>query len=161
MKDIQLAWDLDLGEGDLVTTQNAGDLGTDEALTTAVLISIFTDKRARDDDPLPDPDSTDKRGWWGDLLEPDPSDDEIGSRVWIFAERAKATEQVLSDVKNALEECLQWMIDDGVVSDTEVIAEKVGSSLYFQISIKKINNTTNTYSVKFDANWNSQFNIVS
>ena len=42
-----------------------GDLATDDGLRTAVIISLFTDARARADDPLPEADA-DRRGWWGD-----------------------------------------------------------------------------------------------
>lgn len=66
------------------------DLQGDDGLMTAVIISLFTDARAHDDDPLPDERvgvSSDRRGWWGDCL-PDAQGEQtlesIGSRLWLL-----------------------------------------------------------------------------
>lgn len=63
MTDIALAWDNALFAADLAI--EGGRLVTDDGLRTAILISLFTDARANDDDPLPEP-GADRRGWWGD-----------------------------------------------------------------------------------------------
>ena len=44
-----------------------GTLDQTQALATAVIVALGTDSLANPDDILPDPDSTDRRGWWGDL----------------------------------------------------------------------------------------------
>jgi phage gp46-like protein len=68
-----------------------GTLDDTEALATAVIVALGTDRLAAIDDELPDPDSTDRRGWWGDLDAQEIwSGWEIGSRLWLM-QRAKIT----------------------------------------------------------------------
>jgi len=64
--DFKMKWDTDLMEGDLEVEN--GDLAHDGGLETAVLMSLFTDRRARDDDKLLDEEARDKKGWWGDPI---------------------------------------------------------------------------------------------
>ena len=70
MSDIGITWDKNSLEGVISYDSDIGDLKPDNGLYTAVLISLFTDARARDDDALPDviseEDFPNRRGWWGD-----------------------------------------------------------------------------------------------
>ena len=66
------------------------DLLADDSLYTAVVISLFTDARARAEDELPpELDGEDRRGYWGDGLE----GESVGSRLWLLA-REKDTARV-------------------------------------------------------------------
>jgi phage gp46-like protein len=98
---------------------DAGDLATDEGLTTAVVISLFTDRCARDDDALP-LGQTDRRGWWGDAY-PVTEGDRIGSRLWLLRASKQLT-QVLNQAREMAEEALAWMVEDGVAGRVEVEA---------------------------------------
>lgn len=102
-------------------TITAPGLTTDEGLETSVIISLLTDRRARNDDELPSGD--DKRGWWGDALAAEEGD-EIGSRLWLLS-REKQMRSVLLRAREYAEEALQWMVDDGVASSVNVAAEIV------------------------------------
>lgn len=155
LNDLKISW-ADFLEGDLSTGNN--DLVTDAGLETAVLISLFTDRRADDDDELPDPDNPDRRGWWGDLITDIP-EDKIGSKLWLL-ERSKTTEQTLVDAERFIKESVQWLIDDGVASSIDVIVERQGEPdwtiLAFQIKIKKLDGRI--ISVNFDNRWTAQLN---
>jgi len=96
-------FDFEIGEGGYVTE--------DFELRTAVLLSIFTDRRAEDDDPIEDS----KRGWWGDTYH----NAKIGSRLWTLRRR-KATTEVLILAKEIVEQSLQWLIDDDIIGDVVV-----------------------------------------
>lgn len=93
-----------------------GDLAGDEGLETAVLISLFTDKRIADDE-LPTGE-TSKRGWWGDVF-PNVDQDQIGSRLWLL-ERVKRTAETLRKSEDYIKEALNWLIEDGVAASIEV-----------------------------------------
>lgn len=97
-------------------------LADDDGLLTSVLISLFTDRRARADDVLPNADQgdTDRRGWWGDELNPDAAD-RIGSRLWLN-ESAKQLPVVLQRDKQYGQEALQWLVDDGIAANVAVEA---------------------------------------
>ncbi|AUG00659.1 MULTISPECIES: phage GP46 family protein [Pseudomonas] len=90
------------------------------ALTRSVLISLFTWRRAADDDPL---DDEERFGWWGDSF-PTVADDRIGSRLWLLR-RVKLTRQTQLDAEFYAREALQWLIDDGHCSAVEIISERL------------------------------------
>lgn len=94
-------------------------LQIDEGLETAVIISLFTDRRALDDDLLPDH-HQDKRGWWGDSFA-ELNQDLIGSRLWLLG-REKQLATVLVRAKEYAEESLKWLIDDQVAEQVTVVA---------------------------------------
>jgi len=98
-----------------------GDLATDEGLETAVILSLFTDRRALEEDRLPDG-TSDRRGWWADAY----SDRPIGSRLWLLA-REKTLDEVLRRAKVYASEALQWMVDDGVAKQVVVDAWNIRS----------------------------------
>ncbi len=92
-------------------------LASGNDLETAILISLFTDRRASPDDEIPDG-TSDPRGWWGDL----GADVPIGSRLWLLS-RAKQTAETLQRANDYIIEALQWLIDDGVVVKFDVTVE--------------------------------------
>lgn len=118
MTDIALSWDAALFGADIAVA--GGDLVTDDGLRTAVILSLFSDARARDDDALPDAGS-DRRGWWGDVAA-SPADDRTGSRLWLLA-RSKNLPAVLANVRDYVREALAWLIEDGVAASIDIVAE--------------------------------------
>lgn len=113
--DIAINWDAANSCGDIAV--DGMDLATDSGLTTAVLISIFTDRAALIDDVLP-PGVTDRRGYWG-------SDDPQypwGSRLWLL-DRAKQTEETRKAAIDYINEALQWLIDDGIAGSVAIDAQ--------------------------------------
>jgi phage gp46-like protein len=118
--DIKILWDDILGEGDI--EYDNGDLTIDNGLETAVIVSLFTDRRVTKEETLPDPNSEDRRGWWGDQVA-DIQGDEIGSKLWLL-ERSSTTQDVIIDAEIYINDALQWMIDDGVVLSYDVEVER-------------------------------------
>lgn len=107
----------------------AGDLVAEDSLRTAVILSLFLDRRANDDDILPN-DSDDRRGWWADTVAPmtdygigggSASGDHIGSRLWLLS-REKQFAGVLERARHYAEEALTWLVEDGVATAVQVTA---------------------------------------
>jgi phage gp46-like protein len=117
---VRLEFDTTSWLGDLA--REGGAFLTDDGLDTAVMISLFTHRRAEDGDELPGQD-TDRQGWWGDAY-PDVPGDQIGSRLWLLR-RAKTSQDVLNAAVRYAEEALAWMIEDGAAESVEVTAERV------------------------------------
>lgn len=90
------------------------------ALIRAVIISLYTWRRAETDDPV---DDDERFGWWGDSYPP-ITDDRIGSRLWLLR-RVKLTPQTQRDAEAYAREALQWLLDDGHVIDIAIASEKV------------------------------------
>ncbi|WP_126456738.1 phage GP46 family protein [Sulfuriflexus mobilis] len=106
--------------------RNGADLLTDQGLRTAVIYSLFTDRRAADDDILPDG-TNDRRGHWGDAYLKDEGDSE-GSRLWLLS-REKEIVDVLNRAKEYAEEALAWLIDDGIATSVQVTTQWVRRGL--------------------------------
>ncbi len=111
---------IDLFPGNEADT-NQGDL------TTAIIISLFTDRRAKDDDQLPEAVNlspfphANMRGWVGDGLA-ETAGDRIGSRLWLL-NREKQTEETRQRAIEYTQEALQWLIDDQHVQKFDIQAE--------------------------------------
>ncbi|QQQ19664.1 phage GP46 family protein [Brevundimonas vitis] len=148
MTDLALIWDAVLGTADLGI--EAGALVTDEGLRTAVMVSLFTDRRARADDVLPDQDG-DRRGWWGDVAAP-VANDRIGSRLWLL-ERSKRLDSVLSQARDYCDEALAWMIEDGVARTVTVTVEvdAQGQTLAIGVVITRPDGSQS----RFDTAWSA------
>jgi phage gp46-like protein len=135
-----------------------GDLESDDGLETAVLMSLYTDKRISDDDPILDYNNPeDKRGWWGDLLVPFEEGDEIGSKIWLLS-REKTTQDVIVKLQSYIEESLAWLVNDQIVSKAEVEIERQNplpenNILAFKIKLYKIDGReiALNYSYQWDA----------
>jgi phage gp46-like protein len=112
MSDISTFWDTSRSVGDWQLQGAALASGND--LSTAVLISLFTDRLANPDDIIPDG-TDDPRGWWGNAGQ----EALIGSRLWLLA-RSKLTEEIASRARDYAAEALRWLQDDDVVADIEI-----------------------------------------
>lgn len=96
-----------------------GDLELDLGLRTAVLVSLFTDARRPDIEPAPSI-HEDPRGWWADR-----EGDRIGSLLWLL-EREKVTGATIDRARRYAQESLRWMVEDGIASAVNVVAERGG-----------------------------------
>lgn len=134
MTDIALIWNDETNLGDILTT--GADLQSDEGLQTAVIVSLFTDRRASDDDALP-AGETNRRGWWGDVA-PEVEGDVTGSKLWLLF-REKRLPDVIARAQEYARESLQWLIDDKVASRVDVTAEALrvgeGDVLAIQVDV--------------------------
>ncbi|MES2170569.1 MAG: phage GP46 family protein [Actinomycetota bacterium] len=114
--DIALVWDVGIGSADL--TMIDSDIASDMGLVTAVLLSLFVDRRAESDDVPPSGDPSDRRGWWADEFAT-VERDLIGSRLWLL-DRSKLTPDTGRSAETYIREALAWMIEDRVVSAVDV-----------------------------------------
>jgi phage gp46-like protein len=148
--DIALTWDVFSGAADFGI--DANDLEQDDGLETAVMLSLFTDRRAEDGDILPDGE-TNRRGWWADA-HPTVEGDKFGSRLWLL-DRSKQTQAVLDQAEAYALEALQWMIDDKVTDliEVEPLVPRSGM-LGLLITIHRP--ATDPVKFRFDNVWNSQ-----
>ncbi|HEV8503727.1 MAG TPA: phage GP46 family protein [Casimicrobiaceae bacterium] len=112
----------------LMTDQNLIADGYD--LQTAVIIALGTDALAPASEDLPDPDSTDRRGWWADMdAEEIWGGWPVGSLLWLL-KRAKivgATAEKGSTLSRAdgwTRDAMRPFVDNKIASRIDVLAEK-------------------------------------
>jgi phage gp46-like protein len=111
---------------------NDGTLDDTQALASAVIVALGTDALAAPDDILPDPDSSDRAGWWGDLDAAELFGGwPIGTRLWLL-KRTKIVGPedpegaTVSRVEQYISEALQPFVDLKIASSFDVEAARVG-----------------------------------
>ena len=114
-----------------------------DRLTRAVIISLFTWRRAE-----PDDDTDTVNGWWGDSF-PTVANDRIGSRLWLLR-RSKLTNSTAARARDYARQALAWLVDDGVASRVDITAIRTGlQSLRLEIIIYR----GGQHSITFDDLW--------
>lgn len=110
--------------------RDTGTLDDREELATAVRLALGTDSLSDINDILPDPDSTDRRGWWGDMdAEEIWGGWPIGCKSWLLS-RAKITDapsqegSTLERARRYTINALQPFIDKRISSQIDVTATR-------------------------------------
>lgn len=119
--DIMLSWDGEKLCADI--SRDGADLRRGDDLATSVIASLFSWRRAKDDDALPDYE-TGLQGWWGDTFLPNAGD-KFGSRLWILR-RKKLTNETINLAVECCQEALAWMLEDGVASRISITPSRGG-----------------------------------
>lgn len=133
LADLALVWSSATGDADMAMIDS--DLASDRGLVTAVLLSLFTDRRAEPDDAPPSGDARDRRGWWADELA-EVDGDRIGSRLWLL-DRAKRTRETELRAEEYVREALAWMLEDRVVSRIDVEIETTANGLLIAVGLQR------------------------
>jgi phage gp46-like protein len=95
------------------------------------MVALGTDGLAGTDDVLPDPDSTDRAGWWGDLDAEEIWDGwPIGCKLWLL-KRAKIDSAASREgatvvrVENYIRDAIQPFVQIKACSDFDVWTSRV------------------------------------
>ena len=138
-------WESDFTLTDGLQTQGDWTIDGDSAfenneIYSAVLMCIFTDRRAPQDLELPG-DDDDRRGYHGDFYDvrTERGEAELGSLLWLY-ERAALTDDNIKGMEDAIRDCLLPLESQGLVADYDVTVEAdkntgkvcVGVTLYAQ-----------------------------
>jgi phage gp46-like protein len=117
---VQLDW--------LLSDQNLVADGYD--LQSAVIVALGTDAMAPISEPLPDPDATDRRGWWGDMDAEEIWDGwPVGCLLWLLS-RTKITgpgSEAGSTIAKAdgwTREAMRPFTAHGITSRIDVLADQ-------------------------------------
>jgi len=102
-------WDFSIAEN--------GDAETESFFDTAILVSVYEEKRASESE-VERPEL--RRGWIGNESTPDF---ERGSKIWLYYQ-SRLTRSVINGIISAANECLAWLINEDyalrVVSDIDL-----------------------------------------
>lgn len=138
--------------GTAVIATGGADLELDEGLEAAVLISLFTDRRAAEGDVLPD-NGDDRRGWWGDAL-PVVAGDQVGSKLWLLR-REKQTQAALGRAAQYARESLAWLVEDQVATSVAVTATAPAPGV-LQIDVAVQRPRARPVQYRYSAAWDAQ-----
>jgi phage gp46-like protein len=112
-----------------------GTLDDTQALATALCVALGTDALASNDDQLPDPDSSDREGWWGDYdAGPIWNGWPIGSKLWLMRRSAIESPNAMrgatvARIKNYIIAAVQPFIDNRIASTFTVNVLRSNSNL--------------------------------
>jgi len=149
-----------MADAAMIMTENGGelvlsgfDLARDDGLETAVIISLFTDRRASAEQLPVELPQDDLRGYWGDISNATPSD-QTGSLLWLLA-REKQLPQILGRAQQYCREALAWMVEDLVATRVEVTAEFVAQG-WMLILVDIFRPTGSPVRYRFNYEWAAQ-----
>lgn len=150
MTDIALIWSDNAAD----IAAAAYDLQTDDGLETALILSLFSDRRVGADEELPlGVDS--RRGFWADSLA-EVQGDKFGSRLWLL-NREKIVPEVVAKAREYATEAVQWLIDDKVAARVDVTAEKHPTRFgELDIQVVVYRPTGQQAKYRFNYNWQAQ-----
>lgn len=114
-----------------IQIDSEGDVKTEDFLDTALLMSLFAERRATSSES-PNPEL--RRGWIGNESTPDF---EIGSKLWLY-EQARITRTILNGIETAISNGLQWFIDDGLAVRIDVSSALVNGAVTVSIDIFRL-----------------------
>lgn len=149
-----------MADAAMVMTENGGqlllsgfDLARDDGLETAVIISLFTDRRASAEQIPVELPQDDLRGYWGDVSNATPSD-QTGSLLWLLA-REKQLPQILGRAQQYCREALAWLVEDLVATRVEVTAEFVAQG-WMLLLVDIFRPTGSPVRYRFNYEWAAQ-----
>jgi phage gp46-like protein len=138
---------------------NRGGLRAKAAITTAVVLALFTDKRVDPDHPLYFLADGDARGWWGDGVDvrDDLNEGPLGSHLWLL-ERAPLTILGLPATQWAEQfalEALATLKEQGVCVriDAQAVMNEIEGRLELQVGLYGRDGSV-VFDRKFDVLWN-------
>ena len=108
-----------------------GTLDDFQALHTAVAVALGTNALASVDDILPDPDSSDRQGWWGDMdADVIWNGWPIGSKLWLLQRSAISSPDfkqgsTMTKITNYIKNCMQPFVDRKIASQFDVVSVRV------------------------------------
>lgn len=114
-----------------------GDLASEDQLDTAIIVSLFSDRRA---EPYEVPDPKARRGWVGDLENPG---DPIGSKLWLL-EQSRLTATTAGAASDYAEQALEWMVRDSIATSVNARAAVSVSGLDLLVDLRKPNSVSET-----------------
>jgi phage gp46-like protein len=113
---------------DILIDAGAGDFVTTDAEDSAIVVSLFSDRRAFPDEVA---DPMKRRGWIGDEVA-EVTGDRHGSGLWLYEQR-RLTPEVANGVRMEAVASLQWMVEQGLV--TSVAADVVKNYVVRSVTI--------------------------
>lgn len=149
LADLALTWSNTSGNADLSLIDD--DLASDRGLITAMLLSLFTDRRAETDDVPPSGDPNDRRGWWADQFS-EVEGDKIGSRLWLL-DRAKISNENKLRAREYVLEAWQWMLDDKVASAIDATVDQLVNGFVIGGSVQRPNGDRTSF--RFSHVWDN------
>jgi phage gp46-like protein len=143
---------------------NSGGLAAERALETAVVLALFTDRRAPPEAQTatggpgglpPRLDDGDPRGWWGDGIDlrADDGETDLGSHLWLL-ERSPLTYRTARAAEIYAREALDPLLRQQAVARIELSAAAVEAEGRLELTVALYGRDgSHTFDRRFDIYW--------
>ena len=141
--DIDFSQIFDAGNGVLlfdISLDDNGDLLTVNSFDTALKMSLFCERRATEAEEGV---AELRRGWIGNASN-DVEGFEMGSKIWLLMQ-ARLDQNVLNEVIDYTQQCLQWLIDDKLLKSLEVTGTRSIDQINLDIKLFRFNDRVDTF----------------
>lgn len=118
-----------------------GDFTLTNGLDTALLMSVYGEKRANSSEV---PVQYLQRGWWGNLFN-DVENYEVGSKLWLLYQ-ARRNQDTLNRGITYLNDGFKWLLQDTFIDRVEVTGEITNNGITFLVSLYRSQNLVASYS---------------
>ena len=115
-----------------IAVDSNGDIETEDAFDTAIIVSLMTDARADESEV---PASENRRGWIGNESTPGI---QMGGKLWLFY-GARVTSRIQSQLEDAARESLQWFITDDYALAVSAEASISSTTVTLTVAIDRPN----------------------
>ena len=109
-----------------------GDVMTADFFDTAIIVSLFTDRRADSSEVL---EPHRRRGWPGE------GDGVTGSTGWVY-DQSRVTGTLLAGVSAAYTQALQWMVEKGYATAMRAVASQTAVGVSLLVTAERPNGQT-------------------
>ena len=144
---------VDTGDHYDLSFADDGDFYTTDGLSTSLLVSWFTDRRASESE-VSNPRY--RRGWWGNLFK-ETTDPELGSKLWLLDQSVNA-QDTLNDSLDYARDAYSWLITLNYADEVEVTGTTNFDTINIVVKIIKNNNVINQQ--VYDLWFNTVNNII-
>lgn len=141
------------GSYDFSISEN-GDLDGVRNFDTAILLSIFDERRASESEVVV---NSLRRGWWGNTLSDIP-DFEMGSKLWLLSQTKKTTNELNLAITYA-QDAFEWMVTEGFLQNVIVTGQITATGIRVNIDLQVVQSNVDTPS--FDLWLGTGLNIGS
>ena len=141
-----MAYDANLTDDYDFQLDGNGDILTADFFDTALLMSIFCERRAAESEIPP---AQLRRGWIGNESNNDGF--ENGSKLWLY-EQSRVTRTTLQEIASVVQNGLQWFVDDGLAISINVSAKLQNNNIIIEVEIMRPNSTVDFRYFEFWSN---------
>lgn len=125
---------------DLDIDPETGNIKSTYGMDSTITTCLFTNRRAP---ASVIPIAQNRQGWAGDIQTADIQQ-YLGSTLFAY-ERFRITQNLLNEVKLAVQDALSFLIEDQIADSIDVTVREDTTGIYIDISIKWDSNTTSQY----------------
>lgn len=138
-------------------TGNVGGLQAQHALHTAIILSLFTWKRAETYEVDVKGRSADMRGWWGDAVDIQQYEQPLGSKLWLIY-RERLNETIARRAVDYANEALTPLVTQGAIASFTVDYEMDQIKGLLGLIIRCFSHDgTRVYDQRFSRIWRQEF----